>query len=336
MATTQRSSTAGVKTALGMSVEAAYGTALAPSVYIPFEDHNIEPSNKLIINSAVRKSVGQPQPGLGSVEVKGQITTFADADVIGNLLVAGMGKDTVTGAAGNYLHTLSLSNPLNSYCFAADDGQGSLQSFVGCKVNQLDISCKSGDFLKIKADILGQTSVVSTASLSPTFSNRDFFEFAHLGLLAGGTSTVNGVNVDVTDFQIQLKNNLKPHMGSTGGRFVVGMNETMRDVSGTFTLEYDSNVGDSMNVLLWGSATGPTASKLTRVPAVFTFAQPASGGLTPSISFQLAFITVQDISMTRKRGDILVQSVKFIVSETTGQADDLKILIANTAATAYQ
>ena len=218
----------------------------------------------------------------------------------------------------------------------ADDGQGSLQAFVGCKVNQLDISCKFGDFLKVKADILGQTAVVSSASLSPTFSNRDFFEFAHMGSLAGGASTLNGVSIDVTDFQIALKNNLKAHNGSTGGRFVVGMNETTRDVSGQFTVEYDSQLADSINLLLWGSATGPSAGKLSRVPVLFTFTQTASAGLTPSISFSLGQITVQDISMTRKRNDVLVQQVKFMVSESTvGAADDLKIVLTNTASSAY-
>lgn len=334
--TTQRTSFAGVSTALGIATESTYGSAVASTVYIPFTDHNLAVSNKLINNQAVRKSIGMPAPGIGSVKVSGDLTTSVDIDTIGPIFAASMGLDTVSGSTGNYTHTFSLVNPLNSHTITADDGQGSIQQFVGCKVNQLDVSCKAGDFLTVKAAIQGQTAVVSEASLSPTYSTRNFFEFAHLNEANGGVSTINGISVDVTDFQISLKNNLKEHYGSTGGRFIVGLNETTREVSGSFTIEYDNSIGNTLNTLLWGASTGPVAGTLSRVPAVFTFSQPASGGLTPSVSFIVGSLTVQDVAMDRKRNDIITQNVKFMASEsTTGAADDLKITLNNTAENPY-
>jgi len=334
--TTQRTSTAGVLTALGIATETTYGSAAASTIYIPFNDHNLAVTNKLITNQAVRKSIGMPAPGIGSVEVSGDITTNVDVDTIGPILAASMGLDTVSGSTGDYTHTFTMVNPLNSHTITADDGQGTIQQFVGCKVNQLDVSCKTGDYLTVKAAIMGQTAVVSSASLSPTYSTRNFFEFAHLNNVNGGVSTVNGITADFTDFQITLKNNLKEHYGSTGGRFIIGLNETTRQVSGSFTVEYDNSIANTLNTLLWGASTGPVAGVLSRVPLVFTFSQPASGGLTPSIAFTVTNITVQDVAMDRKRNDIITQSVKFMASESyAGAADDLKIVMTNTAQNPY-
>jgi len=338
--TTQRTSTAGVKTALGIATEATYGVPVASTSYIPFTSHDLAVSNKLLVNTAVRKSPGNPAPGIGTVEVKGTIETLADQDTIGPLLVAGMGTDTVSASGTLFAHKFSLTNPLNSYSFAADDGQGSLQTFVGCKVNQLDLSCKAGDFLTVKAEVLGQTAVVTSASLSPTFSTNPFFEFAHLGTVAGGSSTINALPFDVADFSISLKQNQKQHWGSTGGRFVVGISATTVNVDGSFTLEYDNTFGGQVNQYLWGTTTGPSAGSLQRLPVIFTFSEMASGGgQSSALQISLGQITIQDVTYSRKRNDILTMSVKFMASETNpggiGMADDLKIVLINSASSAY-
>ena len=334
MPTTQILSTAGFNTALGIAKESTYGTAVAPATYVPFEDHNLTVKNKLIQNMAVRKSAGQPKPGIGTVEASGSITTYVDADTIGPILGAALGADAVTGSS-SYTHTMKLAFPLNSYTFSADDGQGSVSQYVGCKVNQMDISCKPDDFLKIKIDVLGQTdSVLSATSLSPTFSTKDFFEYAHLDSLNGGlgASTLNGAAVNIVDFSIQLKNNLKAHYASTGGRFVVGMDEMNRDVTGSFTINYDSALADSVNLLLWGAATGPVAGLLSHVPLVFTFTQ----SVTSSISITCPQITIEEAVISRKRNDILVQQVKFRANESAiGAQDDLKIVLINQTAAAF-
>jgi hypothetical protein len=333
MATVQILTTAGYNTALGIAKETTYGTAVAPVVYMPFKTHNMAITNKLINNMAVRKSKGMAAPGIGTVDIAGSIDTYVDADSIGWLLGGSMGTDTVTASGAYYAHTMKLGGPLNSFTISCDDSQGSVSQYTGCKVNQLDISVKPGDFLDVKFAVMGQTDVVlANSSLSPTFSTKPFFEYAHLGSAAGGSSVLAGVTLNVVDFTISLKNNLKAHNASTGGRFVVGIDEQNASVDGTFTINYDSSLGDFINQQLWGTSTGPAPGLIARVPLTFTFTEAASS----IIQFTCGNITVSEATVTRSKNSVLTQSVKFSASESqTGAADDLKIVLINSTSTPF-
>lgn len=335
--TLQRSSTAGVSTSLGLSPEINFSQPANATTFVPFVSHDFAVSNTLLLNTAVRHSVGSPRPGMSSVKVKATVETLVDCDTAGQIIKTAFCTDTVSATGANFAHTFSLggsgTNALNSYTWQADDGQNSLQSFVGCKTSDFSASVKAGGFLTLKLGIMGATSVVTSASSSPTYSTNNFFEFGHL---AAGTALINGVPLDVTDFTIDTKLNLKEHWGASGGRVIIGLNETVRDVSGTFTLEYDNVSGVAINELLWGDPSGPAQGQLPNVPVVFTFTQPGSGG---SITFSLGQITIQDVAMSRKRNDIIVQSVKWLANETNpggvGQADDLKVILVNSNPTPY-
>ncbi len=342
--TTQRNVAPGVLTALGIATETKYGQPVSPTSYIPYLDHNLAASNKIIQNQAVRKSIGSPAPGIGSVDVKGTVNLLADVDSVGPILVAYMGSDSVSAVGGAYKHTFKLSNPQNSYTLTADDGNGTLQAFSGCKAESLDLSVKAGDFLNVSTIWVGQTVAVSSGTLTPFYSANPAFEFAHLGTYAGGTSTV-GVSggvpyaVDITDFKVTSKSNNKVYFGSTGGRYAIGIDALNRVTSGSFTAELDNTTGSYFNELMWGSPTGPVPGTLSRQAVNFTFTQSASAAL----SVTLGQITVEGVDYSRKRNDLLTATIKWSASESqtvvggeaTGNADDLVITLTNTNPTFY-
>jgi len=340
--TTQNLSFAGFNGALGIAVESIFGTAVAPTAYIPYVSHNFDVKNKLITNQAVKRSKGMPNPGIGTIDVGGTVETYADnSNFIGLLLAGAMGADTCTaGASGSYNHVYTLASPLHSFTFTVDDqnsSTGQTTAFAGSKINTLDISIKPSDFLNFKFGVISQTAIVTqNAKLSPTYQADNYFEFAHMGSNAGGTSTINGTSFNIEDFSISLKNNLKQNFGSLGGRQVYGINEQQAMVEGSLTILADSNSLPAINTLLYGNANGPTAGALNQSPMVFTFVQPASGGFSPSISFSIGSATFSEAAISRKRNDILSISVKFQANESTlGAQDDLKVTLVNSQATSY-
>jgi hypothetical protein len=324
----------GMLGALAISKEATFGTAVTGTNFLPYESHNIAYSFKPFQAHPVRKTFGMPKPVAGNGIVGGTITTYVDVDTIGPLLKGAMGADSVNGTAP-YTHTFTLGGPLDSYTISVDDGFNEVQSYQGCKFSSLDISCKTDDFLMVKANVVGQSvTVVPTTSLSHTFSSANLLNWNHMFAtpLGTGASTLSGVQIGVSDFQLNLKTNMKPTYGSTGGRFAVGINDLERTVSGSFTINYDSNTADTINKVLWGSNTGATAGTIATVPLVFTLQESANAGIT----FNLGAILIEDAVVVRKRNDTMTQTVKFTAGETaTGSNDDLKILLTNSATTAY-
>lgn len=325
----------GYRSVLGIGKETTFGTAASPTIFLPFADHNIGFANKVQFSQSVRQGAGRPAPTSGTMEVKGTVSTYVDVSSIAPILAYALGKDAVSGTADPYTHTMNLATGIPALTFSADDGQGIVEQYVGCKIGGIDISCKEGDFLMAKLDVQGQTVAPLTASsLSPTFAVNDFIEFNHLSSAnsGSGVSTLQGTPYNFTDFNIQVKTNMKYQYGSIAGRVPVSINDLMRQVSGSFTVTYDQSTADAINQLLWGAATGPTNGPVPRASLVFTFSQSTNR----SISFQLGNITLTDAVVNRKANDLLMQQVKFVASESApGQGDDIKVIIKNAAATAY-
>jgi hypothetical protein len=340
ISTSQKAGFSGTGVNVAIATEAVFATPAAPTTYLDVTTHNLSITNNLLANMVMRKSVGQVPPGIGSVSGKGDITSNVTVDSIGPILVAGMGLDTVTASGGGFIHNFTMQNPLNSYSIATQDSSTFLGvgTFVGSKCDKLNISCKPDGFLEIKSSWMTQTLTYSASStLSPVYSTANFFEFAHLGSIYGGlgSSVLNSVPFDCVDFTLDLANNLHDRKGSTGGRFSIAFGETVRKVTGSFTVEMDSVSLNTYNQLLWGTPNGPSPGLLARVPLAFTFTQSGSA-YNPSITFKVGALTVSSATITRSKNNVLTQSVQFEVSESVaGASDDLGIVLTNSSATAY-
>jgi hypothetical protein len=346
--TTQINNYNGNELIVGLAKEATYGTVVAPTVYLSPETESLGVDNKLSTPMAARQTKGMNPPGIGSVTAGGNLTLLMDVDSMGLILANSMGLDTVStpGTAfgtGGHLHTFTLANILNSMTVSVDNGAGYYHQYVGSKVGKLSISGSSGDLLKAQFDIMSQTDiVVSSGSLSSaTWSTKSFMEFGHLALTAnggnGGSVMLNGVAVDIQKFSIALDNGIVPHIGSTGGRFAVGMDSVSGKVSGSFDIAFDSNLQNAIDLLLFGgTATGPSGGVVERFPLVLTFCQPNVSTYTPMMQFNMPNCTLQSAPLASTKGKNLSYACKFICSETTpGSGDDMIISLVNSTSTAY-
>jgi hypothetical protein len=316
--TTQTLAGFGFASVLGIAKEVTYNTAVTPAMYIPFADNAITPSNKFVPRMGVRKTKGQTLSGVGQLDLKASIEAECEPDSIGFLMAMAMGTDTATAASsGFYTHTMKLASPLDSFTLSADYTKNSVYAFTGMKMDTMNLSCKPSGFLTAKFGALGSTWVINTASsLTPTFGNLQPFEWEFIS-----ASTYNGTQLPFTDFNIDLKNNLKPEYSSTSGRFVRAINETAAQVTGSGTVPYENDV--ISNAVLAG----------VPIPIVVTFAHPVSGY---SISFVMNNCLVESAPLDAKKNDVIQYAVKWSCFESTaGAQDDLQIILTNQTSTAY-
>jgi hypothetical protein len=331
---------AGLTAAVGIAKEVTYGTAVTPGTYIKVTDiTGFEGKNKLVNSQGIRQSVDNPAPGVGSFEISPSFGFEVDPDNIGLILGLILGKDVLTGSSAPYTHTVQLtpgSPRLSTSTLTTDLGFGGTTSYaaVGNKIAQLDLTCKSGSFLTAKVQMNGKTVAGNAASItSPSFSAANPFEFAHL---AGASSCLlNGVGINLNDFTLNLKQGLKPHMGSVGGRTASSIDETTFTCEGSFTL---NTTDQSIDSILWGAATAPASGYIAPVPFVinFTHSQIAGGSTPYSLQLALGAIVLTEAPKTVKRGDTITTAVKFIANETVANAlDSFKAVIVNAASVAY-
>ena len=315
MPTSQNQASYGWATALGLSKEVTYGTAVAPTLYIPFTNDSMTLTNKLIQRMGVRKTKGRTISSPGQVDVKGSFEVEAEPDTIGQLLALACGTDSVAGS-GAYVHTIKLASPMPSFTLSADYGLNSVHQWTGVKVESLDISNKMGGLLMAKFGLIGQNDVILPAtSLSPTFGVLQPYEAEYIT-----TATLNGVPIPFESFNISLKNNLAPYFGAGSARLVRNINEKNAEVSGSMITAYESDI--LQNLALAG----------TNVPLVITYTHPsiASGATPYSLTITLPNIIIEAAPVDPKRNDVLMSNIKFIAHESaTGAQDDIKLTITN-------
>lgn len=96
---------------LGLAKEATYGTALAPTVFIPFNTVKVEDEWKKVTDEG-RRGVLSRDFGVFNTtrDAKVEFEGPCYPDVVGNVLLGIFGKDTVTGAAAPYTHKFQINN----------------------------------------------------------------------------------------------------------------------------------------------------------------------------------------------------------------------------------
>lgn len=348
----------GAITVAGLAKETTFGTGVAPSglgAWLDFDTITPTYTNKLVERQGVRKTVGQTFSGPGQFQGKVSFDISPTPQVLGYVLAGALGYDTVTASVSStYTHTITFQNnatsaynPLNSYTMSLDYGtafEGTYtQQLVGCKYDTLDISSKAGGLVSLKASMLYTNVVpVATTTLSPNYDPAPAFEFQHIGTLS-----VGGVQIYVTDFSISLKNNLKPYWASGSGRFVRNINETARQVSGSFTLAYENDTlfgqafGGYNNVISAGVGNGPqsylTPGMILAIPLSIPDPSIGTGNSRDfTCQFKCPNIQITDVSMSSKKNDVVMYNCKFNAYESgTGNMDDLFVTVVTGSNTAF-
>jgi hypothetical protein len=322
MPTTQLQAAYGWASALGLARENVYGTAVAPTLYLPATDDAMAYTNKLIPRMGSRKTVSDTLANPGQIDVKGSFSIEAEPNVIGQVLGICLGTDSVSGT-GAYTHIMHLYAPRPSFTLSADYGGGSVHQWVGCVADSVDISAKAGGLLELKVGVIAQNDVIlASQSLSPTFGNANPFDYQLV--TSASLNSLPLTNMD--SFSISLKNNMQPFYGSGSGRLVRNINPKNAQVTGSFSATYES---DAIANLALGATAVPFQIN-------FTHTAIASGSTPYSVSFICPNVIVTSAPLSPKRNDVVTYAVKFNAYESaTGAADALKAVVVDTGATAY-
>jgi len=194
----------GILRAAGLAKEPSVGTLTTPPTeYLPYI-----PPDGFSTDIAVLESKGirhlpdvviKTSQGPGAIK-NGKVKFELEPENCGNVLMASLGTDTLTGSApAGYLHTFTrlASAALPTYTWWFDKGAKFTQ-FVGCMLHKLDIDIKAKEFVTVDSEWTGlrydDTGIIHTPSYSPLHA----FKFSQAVVTVDGSPVLNYDNLKVS------------------------------------------------------------------------------------------------------------------------------------------
>lgn len=207
---------------IGLAKETAWGTAVAPSLFLPITSGAWDIEIQRILDAGKRGVAAKDfETYAGTRRGKVTFSGLWHPDVPPRLVHAILGADTVTGAGDPYTHTLKMGATIPSFTIGDYDGI-SERRFPGCLVTALTFrfNTESGA-LEYDVEAVGKIPADSAQS-SATFGN----DAPRLGWQAS-LSIAGGANTDLLGFELSIKrsahllfgaaNSQDPNRGFGGG-----------------------------------------------------------------------------------------------------------------------
>ena len=185
---------------LGLAVETALGTAVAPTAFIPIRKFTPQDTPTYVPDTGFR---GQPVDTFGEYLGVMSSTYALDGDVyptsFGTLLANFFGIDTVSGAAAPYTHTLTTAAVPGSLTLS-DYYVAGYRQWPGQKVEKLSLKFTPQAGLTHTTNLIGWPSAVGTAPTSETFGTNPFFLGWEAALTIAGVA-----NPKLSSFTLDLQ-----------------------------------------------------------------------------------------------------------------------------------
>lgn len=222
---------------LGAAKETAWGTAVAPTIYIPAKSPKPENVVKYIADDNYRgtyaKTYGQYQ---GPINATYSFDTDFFPDSSGLLLLNTFGTDTVTGTASPYTHKFTMGTAQPPSLTLTDYDAINARQFAGFMTDQLDIKFTptAGVTLSVKGN--SKQSIVDGTTPTPAFTQVNPFLGWEAALSIGGTN-----NTKLQSFDTSIKRASSVVFGSTGTQDPAAIVSGVMDMTGTLTLWMDDD-----------------------------------------------------------------------------------------------
>lgn len=219
--------------------EATAGTKATAFSWLTIVD-SFEPEESANVDQ--RRGIGQRTPMKIRTGAKSIEGSFGGVLQNARPLLMALGKEVKTGdATAGFVHTISAigkGETLPSYTFQHNIANASplLRNFTGGKVDTLTISAKAeeaveveGDMIFMKVDTTGTASAV-TAELNNYYM---FYE---------GTVKVNNSAIaDVTEFELEISNNLEARYTVSSGDTATRIEEGALDLAVSMTMDFENS-----------------------------------------------------------------------------------------------
>lgn len=194
----------GIKGALLLAFESAYGvTPVTPTVYrLPFNKNTLTAKQSLIESSTITGRRDPVAPGMGQIDVSGNIEFPLCVRNVGVWLTHMFGEPVTTGSAAPYTHIWKVKDDMPSTTL--EKGFGDLSkhaTYPGCKISKFALSAAVGNNeLTANVDVMGANEVLNSAPLNdtPTILSLLRFNNFQASVVEGSTALADCRKMDLS------------------------------------------------------------------------------------------------------------------------------------------
>jgi hypothetical protein len=319
----------GVGSKLAIGKESAWGTPVADTMLINFTSESLAPTISKVEEENLLASKAAAAYDLMGIKIAGDFAAILKPENAGFLLKAALGgTDTVTpnfgGVTGQAQHSIVAQTPSGvnpSYTIFVDRKQA-IKKFSGCKVENLKISAKAGDYVRATVSIKGKDEAAGTIATSAVPSLKAY-------KFIGGTLSLGGTAVDITSVDLDYTNGLDEGVQTnTSGTYSSEPVHGKRKIALNIEMPYDTNSESIRNTNYLTEAVLSTAVLHLESPSIITGASKYRMDLT------LANVAVLESKVNVGGSGIITMSIK---GEATavGATEPITAVIYDGTATAY-
>lgn len=241
----------------------------------------------------------------------------------------------VSGSSARLIQ-MSLGTPLPSFSMQIARPGGTTTDYLGACVDQLTLSMAAGAnaALKAKLSLKAQQAVKDVSPVSPTMSALNPYISAQQNTYAQIGGEVAGYLSAATleSWQLTINNNLKENWGIGNGNLVRGFQEQQRAVSGTMTMQFES---DAQRANFDAALNGGNLPPITiLIPLVGT---DSAGVISPyGLGLWMPNVFLSSFALADDSAKPCQQTIAFSCAEVSpGSNDAISIASVGTASTKY-
>lgn len=215
----------------GMGKESAYGTAVTPAAWIPFQEFTISDQKVILTdNSGIGTREDTLAVDTDHTLSQGNLNGVVYVDEFRHILNAAIGAPTraaVAGATGAFTDTFEVgkANTLPSYTIAAKDSNEDV-AFTGAMLNELTINAATGNYATFTSTWLGRESEVDTNTAAITDGQVRFRPEDISIKYANDVASLSGASAkSFQQFALSFSNNIQTLsvLGTKDPEFVPGI-----------------------------------------------------------------------------------------------------------------
>lgn len=305
----------GLQTVFGFGEESAYGTAVAPTRFLPVYNENLELKKNTVISDAIipggynAQSAARRKQSTRDVNGGFQVdaTTTSFGLILKCLFGASVAPTITTLTTGVYQHVYNLNlagGKSQTFQKHIRDSAGTvIQAFdyPGAKISKGEFSVATNSMLTLKCDVDARDEVKQASPTASSYASQDPFFFRQGTIKIGGSALAADVIVKDTNFSIQRPMDVaRIGIGNNGLKAEQAENAFPK-VSGKFSAEF-------LRVSDWYDAF----TNDTQLSLQYVFQGPLiSGGYYKTLTFDLPAIFLDGESPKTTGQGLIATSIPY-------------------------
>lgn len=319
----------GVGAKLAIGKESSWGSAVADTMLINFNSESLAPTISKVEEENLLAAKAAAAYDLMGIKIAGDFSAILKPENAGFILKAALGgTDTVTpnfgGVTGQAKHSIiaqTAAADIPSYTIFVDRKQA-IKKFSGCKVENLKIMAKAGDYVRFTVTVKGKDEASGTITTS-TVPSLKAYKFI------GGTLALGATAVDITSVELDYANGLDDGVQTnTTGTYSSEPVHGKRKISLNIEMPYDTNSEAIRNANYLTETVLSTAVLHLESPSLITGTSKYRMDLT------LANVAILEAKVNVGGIGIITMSIK---GEATavGATEPITAVVYDGTATAY-